>query len=120
MTNEISWRHRNPSNPNRPAEPGRTEVPILPESLNDFDLDSAREFIEFDKPELKLANDDFHRAWAQFRKNAKGQMEGPKWITEFGIWLCHNWPPESAGAADADNMSRHEVFPSPARLSGSF
>ena len=25
MTNEISWRHRNPSNPNRPAEPGRTE-----------------------------------------------------------------------------------------------
>jgi hypothetical protein len=28
MTNEISWRHRNPSNPNRPAEPGRTLLPI--------------------------------------------------------------------------------------------
>jgi len=27
-TNEISWSHRKPSNPNRPAEPGRTECPI--------------------------------------------------------------------------------------------
>jgi hypothetical protein len=27
--NEISWSHRNSSNPNRPAEPGRTEFPIL-------------------------------------------------------------------------------------------
>ena len=26
--NEISWSHRMPSNPNRPAEPGRTEFPI--------------------------------------------------------------------------------------------
>jgi hypothetical protein len=25
---EISWSHRKPSNPNRPAEPGRTELPI--------------------------------------------------------------------------------------------
>jgi quinohemoprotein ethanol dehydrogenase len=27
MTYEISWRHRNSSNPNRPAEPGRTILP---------------------------------------------------------------------------------------------
>ena len=39
MTNEISWRHRNPSNPNRPAEPGRTEVPIL--EATDLDGDSV-------------------------------------------------------------------------------
>ncbi len=26
-TNEISWSHHNPSNPNRPAEPGRTVLP---------------------------------------------------------------------------------------------
>ncbi len=25
---EVSWSHRNPSNPNRPAEPDRTETPI--------------------------------------------------------------------------------------------
>ena len=29
MTNDISWRHRNSSNPNRPAEPGRTKRPTL-------------------------------------------------------------------------------------------
>ena len=27
-TDEISWSHRNSSNPNRPAEPGRTAIPI--------------------------------------------------------------------------------------------
>ena len=28
-TNRISWSHRNSSNPNRPAEPGRTELPSI-------------------------------------------------------------------------------------------
>ncbi len=28
MTNEVSWSHRNPSNPNRPAVPGRTDRPM--------------------------------------------------------------------------------------------
>ena len=31
---EISWSHRKPSNPNRPAEPGRTELPIPTPSLH--------------------------------------------------------------------------------------
>ena len=36
MTYEISWRHRTSSNPNRPAEPGRTELPILVGFINEI------------------------------------------------------------------------------------
>jgi hypothetical protein len=39
---EISWSHRNPSNPNRPAEPGRTVLPIASMSVPGAQLSPPR------------------------------------------------------------------------------
>lgn len=78
-----------------------------PESLDEQDKKTARENLKFEKPALNLTDDELEGAWRQFRERALGvAMTREKWLSEFGVWVRHNWPSPPPKLAMAGGMRR--------------
>ena len=82
-------------------KPTRTSRCSCPENLTERDLKAAREFLDFEKPEFDLSDEELAFGWGRFRERASGNMDREKWIIEFGIWLSGNWPLEGLDIAKA-------------------